>query len=255
MTEKAIQNIYNNLLSWEGKRALKPYPIHKILNAEDFGYFDIYEWIANTYKLDSNAQVLDAGCGVGYGSLYLSKHYNCQVTGISLSDAEVEKASGFATKENLDDKVSFKQQSFDDLEANSYDFIMAIESVKHTLDIDKTLSSLQNALKPNGTLIIVDDFLINENNSTLIKKYSKDWALKVILKHDQFTPDFQIKKDLTSFVSTKSQLLISLGTFILTILNPIIKTASIMRGGLYLEKLFKNDIMKYYVLEFKKTKV
>ena len=77
----------------------------------------------------------------------------------------------------------------------------------------------------------------------------------MILKHDQFTPDFQIKKDLTSFVCAKSQLLISLGTFILTILNPIIKTASIMRGGLYLEKLFKNDIMKYYVLEFKKTKI
>ena len=124
-----------------------------------------------------------------------------------------------------------------------------------SLDIDKTLRSLQNALKPNGILIIVDDFLINENHSTLIKKYSKDWALKVILKYNQFTPDFELKKDLTSFVSTKSQFLISFGTFILTILNPIIKTASIMRGGLYLEKLFKKDMMKYYVLEFKKTKL
>ena len=255
MTEKAIQNIYNKLLNWEGINASEPYPIHKKLNTTDFGFSDIYDWISNTYKLDENKKVLDAGCGVGYGSLYLANQSNCEVTGISLSDAEIEKANLFAKNKSSFSKVNFKQQSFDDLVANRYDFIMAIESVKHTLDIDKTIDSLKNALKPNGTLIIVDDFLINENQSALINKYSKDWALKVILKYNQFTPDFIIKKDLTSFVSTKSQLLLSFGIFILTILNPIIKVASIMRGGLYLEKLFKNDIMKYYVLEFKKTKV
>ncbi|MFK7782316.1 SAM-dependent methyltransferase [Psychroserpens sp.] len=255
MTERAIQNIYNKLLNWEGKNASQPYPIHKKLNADDFGYADIYEWIANTYKLDANKNVLDAGCGVGYGSLYLAKHYNCEVTGISLSDAEVEKANIFAKNEPSLNKVNFKLQSFDNLEPNCYDFIMAIESVKHTLNIDKTIHSLKNALKPEGILIIVDDFLVHENHNALIIKYSKDWALKVILKRNQFSSDFIIKKDLTSFVLTKNQLSLSLGILILTLLKPLIKVASIMRGGLYLEKLFKHNSMKYYVLEFKKSKV
>lgn len=91
MTEKAIQNIYNNLFHWEGKHASQPYPIHKKLDSKKFGYTDIYKWIANTYKLNPETYILDAGCGVGYGSLYLSKYYNCNVKGISLSDAEVKK--------------------------------------------------------------------------------------------------------------------------------------------------------------------
>nr|WP_321236189.1 methyltransferase domain-containing protein [uncultured Psychroserpens sp.] len=253
MTEKAIQNIYNKLLSWEGKHASQPYPIHKKLNADAFGHTDIYEWIANTYKLNSDTKVLDAGCGVGYGSLFIAKHFNCEVKGISLSDAEVKKASTFATHEFRSSKINFKQQSFDTLEPNSFDFIMAIESVKHTLDIDKTIDSLKNALKPNGILVIVDDILISENHSTLLHKYSKDWALKILLKHNHFLPDFILKKDLTPFVLTKSQLLLPIGIFILTLLKPVLKIATIMRGGFYLEALFKRNIMAYYALEFKKS--
>lgn len=255
MTEKAIQNIYNKLLHWEGKHASKPYPIHKKLNAESFGYSDVYEWISDTYKLNTNTKILDAGCGVGYGSIQLSKSFNCEVEGISLSDAEVEKGTIFAKQEHVDNKVKFNQQSFDDLKPESYDFIMAIESIKHTLDINKTIDSLKNALKPDGVLVIVDDFLTDENHSNLIKKYSKDWKLKVILKYDHFLPDFTIKKDLTPFVLTKNQLLLSTGIFTLSILKSIIKVASIMRGGLYLEMLFKRNSMKYYVLEYKKPKV
>jgi len=181
MTEKTIQNIYNKLLNWEGKNASQPYPIHKILNTEDFGFSDIYEWISKTYRLDANAKILDAGCGVGYGSLYLAKQHHCKVRGISLSDAEIKKARTFAKKENLDNNVSFEQYSYDDLQPNSYDFIIAIESVKHSLDVDKTIDSLKNALKLNGILVIVDDFLISKNHDRLIEKYAKDWALKELL--------------------------------------------------------------------------
>lgn len=252
MTEKAIQNIYNNLFHWEGKHASQPYPIHKKLDSEKFGYTDIYKWIANIYKLNTETYILDAGCGVGYGSLYLSKYYNCNIKGISLSDAEVKKANIFAEKENQDNKVNFKQQSFDDLQPNTYDFIIAIESIKHTLDIKKTLKSLKNALKTNGILVIIDDFLIEENNSHSLKKYSKDWKLKVLLKNNDFSQDFSLKKDLTPFVITKNSMTLYLSILISSIMKPFIKIASIMRGGFYLEKLFKSGVMKYYVLEYKK---
>lgn len=253
MTEKAIQNIYNKLLNSEGKHAPQPYPIHKKLNTEDFGYCDIYEWIADSYKFNHSSVVLDAGCGVGYGSLFLAKQYNCEVKGISLSDAEIKKAKTFAKKEHLEHKISFKHQSYDDLDSNSFDFIMAIESVKHTLDLDQTINSLKNALKPNGVLVIVDDFLISENQNTVLKTYAKDWKLKVLLKANDFLPEFSIKKDLTPFIKTKNQIILSAGICALTLLKPVYDIASIMRGGLYLEILFKRRMMTYYALEFKKS--
>jgi len=61
-----------------------------------------------------------------------------------------------------------------------------------------------------------------------------------------------LKKDLTPFVKTKNYFILIISTLILSVLKPIVKVASIMRGGLYLEKLFRYSIMKYYVLEFKK---
>lgn len=253
MTEKAIQNIYNKLLKWEGENASQPYPIHKKLNTEEFGFNDIYEWITKTYPLTRKTKILDAGCGVGYGSQYLAKYYACKVQGISLSDDEIKKANLFAKSANIDSHVNFKQQSYDNLEPNSFDFILAIESVKHTLDIQKTLKSLKNALKPNGKLVIIDDFLTDNTNPTLVQKYAKDWALKVILKPNDFLSGFVIKKDFTPYVNTKNSLNLSISIIVLSLLKPLQKVAPIMRGGLYLERLFKNDMMKYYVLEFKKV--
>jgi len=252
MTEKAVQNIYNKLFNWEGRHALEPYPIHKKLDSKTFGYIDIYEWISKTYSFSTTTEVLDAGCGVGYGSIYLSKQHGCKVTGISLSNEEVKKANLFAKNSKLNKLVGFHQKSFDILKPNSFDFIMAIESVKHTLDIDKTLASLKKALKPNGILVIVDDFLVDAKFKSLLKKYSKDWALKVILKHNEFEPEFKLKKDLTPFVITKTSASLLMGTFVLSMVKPFFKIASIMRGGLYLEKLFKQGVMKYYALEYKK---
>lgn len=254
MTEKVVQNIYNSLFLFEGKKASKPYPIHKKLDAQMFGYQDIYEWIAKTYDFDSNTNVLDAGCGVGYGSMYLAQQYNCKVTGISLSDTEIQKATEFAQDLKLDQQIYFKQQSFDDLAEEQYDFIMAIESVKHTLNWNKTIESLRKSLKPNGILIIVDDFLVTQNQNSLTKKYARDWALKVLLKQDDFLPEFTLKKDLTFFVITKNLLVIRIGTLVLSLLKPFLKVAEIMRGGLYLERLFKLKMMKYFVIELKKAR-
>lgn len=252
MTEKAVKDIYDKLFHWEGKDAAQPYPIHKKLEAH-FGSDDIYEWISKTYAFNSSTEVLDAGCGVGYGSFYLSKKYNCKVTGISLSEAEVKKANLFVKNQNSDDNVIFKEQSFDTLKPNSFDFILAVESIKHTLDINKTIGSLKNALRPNGILLVVDDFLVNESSGALISRYTRDWVLKVVLKYDNFKPEFVLKKDLTPFVRTKNRLHMQLAILILSIGRPFFKIAKIMRGGLYLEKMFKQNMMHYYILEYKKT--
>jgi len=253
MTEKVVQNIYDSLFHFEGKKALKPYPIHKKLDTQVFGYKDIYEWIAKTYNFDSKTNVLDAGCGVGYGSIFLAQQFNCSVTGISISDAEIQKATEFTHDLKLDEHVCFKQLSFDDLPEVQYDFIMAIESVKHTLNWNKTIESLQKSLKPKGTLIIVDDFLVTQNQNSLTKKYARDWALKVLLKQDDFLPEFRLKKDLTPFVTSKNQFVLKIAILVLSILKPFMKVAVIMRGGLYLEQLFRSKVMKYYVIELKKA--
>lgn len=252
MTEKSIQNIYNKLLIWEGKDASSPYPIHKKLDTKRFGYTDIYEWISKTYQFNTDMRVLDAGCGVGYGSLYIAEHHGCQVTGISLSDAEIKKAKAFSKQISIASKIQFKVQSFDTLQPNGYDFIMAIESVKHTLNPEHTIQTLKNALKPKGTLIIIDDFLCKHQHQNLIQNYAKDWQLKLVLTQDHLGSDFILKKDLTPFVLTKSKPTLTISIFLLSLLKPFSRITTIIRGGFYLELLFQRKMMDYYTMEYKR---
>jgi cyclopropane fatty-acyl-phospholipid synthase-like methyltransferase len=254
MNEKTIQKLYNRLFEREGQFAQSAYPIHKKLDVHAFGYDDIYEWIGKSYTFDKNTSILDAGCGVGYGSMHLANEYQCSVTGISLSDKEIKQATLFSKKRRLDHLVQFKCDSYDTIQPNSYDFIIAVESIKHSLDFQRTFSSLKKALKKNGILLIIEDVMITEKNKKLPQKYAEDWSLKKQLTYDLFQDDFLLKKDFTSFMITKHWIKVELGIYILKLLSFFSPVFTIIRGGLYLEKLFRLGIFKYYAMEFKNVR-
>ena len=70
-------------------------------------------------------------------------------------------------------------------------------------------------------------------------------------KQDDFIPEFELKKDLTPFVMCKHNFTLMVSIFILGLANSFFEVAKIIRGGFYLEKLFNQKSMKYYVLEYK----
>ena len=59
--------------------------------------------------------------------------------------------------------------NFDALLEEKFDKMIAIESLKHSLNIETTLNNLIASLKPNGILVIADDFLIKNSGEPVVE--------------------------------------------------------------------------------------
>ena len=100
--------------------------------------------------------ILDAGCGIGGSTLYLSQKFNSNVTGITLSPVQVSRAKQRAQEANLSNKAQFHlanalEMPFDD---NRFDLVWSLESGEHMPDKQKFLQECHRVLKPGGKLIM-----------------------------------------------------------------------------------------------------
>lgn len=117
-------------------------------------------FLAELAQIKSHDKVLDAGCGVGGSSIYLAKHHGCHVTGITLSNHQVEKARISAREHGVDSLATFEmmdfcQTTFPDA---SFDVIWGIESICHAEDKLAFVREAYRLLKKGGRLIMADGF-------------------------------------------------------------------------------------------------
>ena len=251
MTENAINKLYNQLFTFEGKQVNAPYPIHKKFNPETFKFKHLYDWISKHNRIDKNTVILDAGCGVGFGSLFLAKLYGCKVTGISLSQKEIEAANKFAQQSEMNHLVDFQQKSFDEMPPNRFDLIIAVESLKHAIDLEKSINILKSALKPNGHFIVIDDFLRDSKSKDwVIETYKKDWCLTHCLNHNIKKFGFVKKEDFTEHIQPKKEYKLKILIGFCSAFKSIFKVLTIWRGAFLLEYLYSKKDMQYCVYEY-----
>jgi 2-polyprenyl-3-methyl-5-hydroxy-6-metoxy-1,4-benzoquinol methylase len=99
-----------------------------------------------------DAVVLDAGCGCGYGTHYLTTNGTRQAIGIDISSEAIEYARQHYVAPHLDYKV-MDVTSLDFPDA-TFDVVVCLEIFEHVPDHKKLLAEAWRVLKPDGCIVI-----------------------------------------------------------------------------------------------------
>lgn len=122
--------------------------------------YDFIDEMASWGSIASKATprtILDVGCGIGGTSRYLARKFGdkTQVTGITLSQAQVDRGTELAKDRGLSN-VNFKVMDAlnMDFEDNTFDVVWACESGEHMPDKKKYVEEMTRVLKPGGKIVI-----------------------------------------------------------------------------------------------------
>ncbi|WHY84176.1 class I SAM-dependent methyltransferase [Neobacillus novalis] len=124
-------------------------------------------------NITKNTAILDAGCGTGQTTAYLSQQYNANVYGLELNPIMLEKAK--TRFETLQLPIQLFQGSIEDIpfEDQTFDIILS-ESVLAFVNKPTALREFYRVLKSGGRLI-ANEMTINTKLSPLeeaeIKKF------------------------------------------------------------------------------------
>ncbi len=135
----------------------------------------------------TTSRIADLGCGVGTVARFAATKFpRATVTGITISDYQIEKGRSLIEKEGLKNRVRLVKDNFENLQAENEVFThaYALESACHAHGSDKAvfIAEMTRVLKPGARFCIADGFLKHDRNlprifSFLYKKILRYWAL------------------------------------------------------------------------------
>ena len=126
-------------------------------------------------KLPKGSRILDVGCGIGGSSRILAKYYGFNVTGITISPAQVKRARELTPYE-----LNCNFQVMDALDLKfadgSFDGVWSVEAGAHMNNKAKFADEMLRILRPGGYLALADW------NSRDLIKYPPSFFETLVLK-------------------------------------------------------------------------
>lgn len=112
--------------------------------------------------LRDGMKVLDVGCGYGGASVYHAYNRSCHVTGITVSQTQVEMSQQSAKEVGVAERTRFVKMDAEKMafpgEDGTFDMVWTTEVLNHLHDRGSFFLHSERLLKPGGTICLMDWF-------------------------------------------------------------------------------------------------
>jgi ubiquinone/menaquinone biosynthesis C-methylase UbiE len=117
-----------------------------------FGGYAATDELYESCHLGETQEVLEVGCGIGAGPVYIAKRYACQVMAIDLSTKMLSWAEKRARREGVIDRVTFRQADVRQLpfEEDRFDAVIAESVLAFVPDKQAAIQELVRVTRPGG---------------------------------------------------------------------------------------------------------
>lgn len=143
--------------------------------------------VVRVAQIKKGMKILDAGCGVGGGAIYIAKHTGATGVGISITPEQIVDAKLNAIRHGVQSLVDFEVMDFTktSFPKNYFDVVFGIESVCHAYPKEKFLKETYRILKPGGLLYISDGYQLRNPSDlseiNIISTLCRVWRLKELI--------------------------------------------------------------------------
>ena len=206
----------------------------------------------------SALRILDAGCGLGGVMLDLTGRFGGTAVGLTLSQPQAQEARRAAGRAGLSDRVDVLVQSYDESPAGPFDLVIAIESLAHSADPERSLGVLAARLAPGGLLIVVDDMPEpGAESSDDLERFKSGWRCPVLWSVARYQAALHALglvthiQDLTTECRPRELAAIQRLERWNRVAHAIVpltgwrSTLASYAGGLALERLYRQGLMRY----------
>jgi cyclopropane fatty-acyl-phospholipid synthase-like methyltransferase len=222
----------------------------------------------NLAEIKESDRVLDAGCGVGGAAMFLYETRNVKVTGISLSQKQIDYANKFEQQKGIQNKVDFQLMDYSatSFPDESFDIIWACESVSSAQNKALFIKEAYRLLKIGGKLVLSDFFLTADNQSDRhewIRKWKNTWGISNFVTSNSFATNLKhsgfINTQIIDYTSKikrsarrmyRMSILGFLPSEFYNILHPNVSrfAKTHYKCGYYQQKALKENLWKYNII-------
>ena len=138
--------------------------------SKHIGGFEATVELLSLCHIEDAQEVLNVGCGIGVGSTYIAKNYDCHVTGVDISEKMIEWSRLRAREEKVEAKVEFRIADVRELpfEAGRFDIVFAESVLIFVEEKAQAIRECVRVTKPGGYFGINEGFWTVQPSAELI---------------------------------------------------------------------------------------